>query len=102
MLGGATDSAIAADRVLGLLAQTMGDLGQAAGHFEDALAFCRKAVYRPELAWTCCDYADTLLERVGVPLLDVGAKRLDPRPIGRSTFLLVAPTPKDLRARAPA
>ena len=19
--------------------------------------------YRPELAWTCCDYADTLLER---------------------------------------
>ena len=63
MLGGATDSAIAADRVLGLLAQTMGDLGQAAGHFEDALAFCRKVGYRPELAWTCCDYADTLLQR---------------------------------------
>ena len=32
-------------------------------HFEDALAFCRKAGYRPELAWTCCDYADTLLQR---------------------------------------
>ena len=29
--------------------------------FEDALAFCRKG-YRPELAWTCCDYADTLLK----------------------------------------
>ena len=28
-----------------------------------ALAFCRKAGYRPELAWTCCDYADTLRER---------------------------------------
>ncbi len=28
-----------------------------------ALAFCRKAGYRPELAWTCCDYADTLLQR---------------------------------------
>ncbi len=22
-----------------------------------------KAWYRPELAWTCCDYADTLLQR---------------------------------------
>ena len=32
-------------------------------HFEGALAFCRKARYRPELAWTCCDYADTLLQR---------------------------------------
>ena len=32
---------------------------------EEALAFCRKAGYRPELAWTCCDYADTLLQRNG-------------------------------------
>ena len=53
---------IASDRLLGLLAQTMGSLDQAADHFEDALAFCRKG-YRPELAWTCCDYADTLLQR---------------------------------------
>ncbi len=30
-----------------------------------ALAFCRKAGYRPELVWTCCDYADTLLQRNG-------------------------------------
>ena len=51
------------DRVLGLLAQTMGNLNQAMSHFEDALAFCRKAGYRPELAWTCCDYADMLRER---------------------------------------
>ena len=51
------------DRLLCLLSQTMGDLGQAAKHFEDALAFCRKAGYRPELAWTCCDYADALRER---------------------------------------
>ncbi len=36
---------------------------QATAHFEDALAFCRKAGYRPELAWTCCDYSDTLRER---------------------------------------
>ena len=49
-------------RVLGLLAETMGNLDQAAQHFDDALAFCRRG-YRPELAWTCCDYADTLLQR---------------------------------------
>ena len=41
----------------------MDDLDQATVHFEDALAFCRKAVYRPELAWTCCDCADALLQR---------------------------------------
>ncbi|MFB3119745.1 MAG: hypothetical protein ACE1Y2_04380, partial [Stenotrophomonas maltophilia] len=35
----------------------------AAVHFEDALAFCRQAGYRPELTWSCCDYADTLLQR---------------------------------------
>ena len=48
---------------LGLLAQTMGDLDPAIAHFKDALTFCSKAGYRPELAWTCCDYADTLRER---------------------------------------
>ncbi|HIB12475.1 MAG TPA: hypothetical protein EYO17_11220 [Dehalococcoidia bacterium] len=34
-------------------------------HFEDAVTFCRGAGYRPELAWTCCDYSDTLLQRNG-------------------------------------
>ena len=52
-----------ADRILGLLAHTMGNFDQALTHFENALTFCRKAGYRPELAWTCCDYADTLLQR---------------------------------------
>ena len=51
------------DRVLGLLAHTMSDLDLATTHFDEGLAFCRKAGYRPELAWTCCDYADTLLQR---------------------------------------
>ena len=51
------------DRLLGLLSQTMGKLDQAETNFEDALAFCRKAGYRPELAWSCCDYADMLKER---------------------------------------
>ena len=50
-----------ADRLLGLLGHTIGNLDQAAVHFEDALAFCRSAGYLPELAWTCCDYADMLL-----------------------------------------
>ena len=54
---------IASDRLLGLLSLTIGILDQAAAHFEDALAFCRKAGYRPELAWSCCDYADTLFQR---------------------------------------
>ena len=54
---------VAVDRLLGLLAQTTDDLDQAVAHFEDALAFCSKAGYRPELAWTCCDYADCLLQR---------------------------------------
>ena len=53
------------DRLLGLLSQTMGDMDLAAGHFEDALVFYRKAGYWPELAWTCCDYADALLQQNG-------------------------------------
>ncbi len=40
----------------------MGDLDQAMAHFEDALVFCRRAGYRPVLAWVCCDYADMLLD----------------------------------------
>ena len=45
--------AIGVDRVLGLLARTMENTAQAAAHFEDALAFCHRTGYRPELAWTC-------------------------------------------------
>ena len=53
----------AVDRLLGLLAQTMGDLDRALPHFEEALAFCLKAGYQSERAWTCCDYAGALLQR---------------------------------------
>ncbi len=56
---------IVIDRLLGLLAQALGRLETAADHFEDALSFCRKAGYQPDLAWTCCDYADMLRERDG-------------------------------------
>ncbi len=53
------------DRVLGLLSHTMAELDGAVGHFEEALAFCRKAGRRPQLAWTCYDYADALRDREG-------------------------------------
>jgi DNA-binding CsgD family transcriptional regulator/tetratricopeptide (TPR) repeat protein len=66
--------AICIDRLLGLLAHTMGILDAARTHFEDALAFCRKAGYRPELAWTCYDYA-TMLADAGKTLL-----RANPKP----------------------
>ena len=56
---------VSTDHVLGLLCHTMGNLDQAVEHFEDALAFCRKGIYRPDLAWTCCDYADVLRDRDG-------------------------------------
>ncbi|MCH8817163.1 MAG: hypothetical protein IIC92_05475, partial [Chloroflexi bacterium] len=32
-------------------------------HFKEAVKFCRSAGYRPELAWTCSDYAEMLLDR---------------------------------------
>ncbi|MAG13473.1 MAG: hypothetical protein CMN78_02635 [Spirochaetales bacterium] len=50
-------------RLLGLLAHTAGKTSEAITHFENSLAFCRTAGYRPELAWTCCDYADVLRHR---------------------------------------
>ena len=57
--------AMAGDRLLALLAQTMGSLDQAAAHFEDALTFCHKAGYRPELAWSAYEYTLCLLQRSG-------------------------------------
>ena len=50
------------DRLLGLLAGTMGNLDLAIAHFEEAVTFCSKAGYQPELAWSCCDYAECLLQ----------------------------------------
>ena len=50
------------DRVLGLLARTEGRLDDAVACFEDGLVFCRKAGYRPQYAWTCHDYAQTLFQ----------------------------------------
>jgi tetratricopeptide (TPR) repeat protein len=50
-------------RLLGLVAHGAGMLNEAVEHLEGSLAFCRAGGYLPQLAWTCCDYADLLLER---------------------------------------
>ena len=43
----------------------MGYAVGSATHFNDAMAFCCKAGYRPKLAWSLCHYADMLRERDG-------------------------------------
>ena len=53
---------LATSRVLGLLAQATGQRRRAIAHFEAGLVFCRRSGYRPELAWTCHDYARALLD----------------------------------------
>jgi DNA-binding CsgD family transcriptional regulator len=81
---------ISGDRLLGLLAGACGTVDVAAAHFEAALVFCRQAGYRPELAWTCYDYACLLTDRTSsgreqaVALLDEGltiARELTMRPL---------------------
>ncbi len=61
MIGGV----LCVDRLLGLLAETMGLLDDACAHFDDAAKFSRAAGYRPELGWVCCSYAQAMLERAG-------------------------------------
>ena len=63
------------DRLLGLLSATAGDADAATAHFENGLAFCRRAGYLPELAWTAADLAETLRSR-GHPGDDVRAGAL--------------------------
>ena len=53
------------DRMLGLLAATAGRVDDALAHFAEGLAFCHRAGYRTEYAWTASDYADALLVRAG-------------------------------------
>jgi ATP/maltotriose-dependent transcriptional regulator MalT len=51
------------DRVFGLLASAFGQVGQGISHLDDAISFCENAGYRPELAWSCCDCAEALIQR---------------------------------------
>ena len=52
---------IAADRVLGLLSETVGKPDQAQRHFEDALVLCQQAGFLPEYCWCAYDLANSLL-----------------------------------------
>jgi len=54
---------MASDALIALLLVTLGRADDAMGHFEDALAFCTRCGFRPELARTCHDYARALLGR---------------------------------------
>ena len=67
--------------VLGLLSAALSRLDHAFGHFEDSQEFCRNAGYRPNLTWTCYDYAGALI---------VGALHAVPLPSGfeRAALLL--------------
>jgi DNA-binding CsgD family transcriptional regulator len=83
------------DHLLGLLAHTMRRQDIASAHFEDALTFCRKAGYRPALAWTCYDYANLLHQqreqKKALALLDEAlsiSTELNMRPLaGKATAL---------------
>ena len=48
---------------MGILGQAMGEMDHAEAHYKETIAFFRKVGYRPELAWTWCDYADLLFQR---------------------------------------
>ena len=48
---------------MGLLARTTRQLDLSVEYFESALIQCRKDGFKPELAWTCSDYAEMLLDR---------------------------------------
>lgn len=50
------------DRLLGSLAHGAGQTTRAIDHFEDALEFCRRSGYRPEMAWTMYAYSKALLD----------------------------------------
>ena len=66
---------LATYRLLGLLAQTSGDLTTAIENFDKAVEFCREGGFLPELAWTLSDYADAV------------GNRNQPQDAGRSSAL---------------
>jgi DNA-binding CsgD family transcriptional regulator len=57
-----TQWCLSTGRVLGLLAHRAGHRRRAIRHFQASLTFCRASGFTPELAWTCHDYAATLLQ----------------------------------------
>ena len=51
------------DRSLAIMASAIGEIDEAAKHFENALEFTGNGKNIPEYASTCSDYADLLIER---------------------------------------
>ena len=89
------------DHILALLARTLERPDAAQTHFEDAIVFCRKAGYRPELGWSCCDYADMLVERNG-PTDQYMAKALYGESLSISTELVMNPLKTRVESRLAA
>ncbi|MFQ6026168.1 MAG: helix-turn-helix transcriptional regulator [Dehalococcoidia bacterium] len=89
---------ICVDRVLGLLCHLTGHLDKGIEHFQAALNFCRQRGYRPELAWTCCDYADTLLQR-GHPGDEKEARSLLEESLSLSTEMGMKPLTQRVQER---
>jgi transcriptional regulator with XRE-family HTH domain len=93
-------ASMVADRLLGRLAETVGDHSTAAQHFEDAVSFCRSVDCQSELAWGGYDYA-RLWSDHGAPqgrahaqaMLDESlavARQLGMRPLTSSALALQA------------
>jgi hypothetical protein len=53
------------DRLMGIFAAAARDYPTAETCFRNAVAFCEKAGYRPELAWSYSDYGEFLAARNG-------------------------------------
>lgn len=53
------------DRLSGSIALLTGRVEVAVSHFKKGLAFCRRAGYRAEEAWTAYEYSEALLQRRG-------------------------------------
>ena len=89
------------DHILGLLAKTLNNLDDARTQFEDAMHFCRKANYRPELAWTLYDYADMLIEGNGISDQYMAKALLD-ESLSISTELDMGPLRERVESRSDA
>ncbi|MCH7841160.1 MAG: AAA family ATPase [Chloroflexi bacterium] len=94
---GSMGLSLSVDRALGLLAGIMGDIAAAGAHFDDACAFCRRAGYRPELAWACYGHASAIL-RLGGPSGRQQATSLLDESLSIATELEMAPLAETVAA----
>ena len=91
---------LSVDRLLGMLAVTAGRLDTSEAHFDKALEFCRRAGYRPELAWTASEYAGALHRR-GRQGDEARAVALDEESLAIARELRMRPLMERVLARRP-